>query len=153
MDNLETIIAQHPFLRELDPRHLPLLAEGATLVRFAPGELIAREGEEAEKFYLIRKGKVALEALIPAQGQVGFQTIGGEDALGWSWLFPPYRWHFSARAIEETETVAWDTAQLRAKAEANPQFGYEIACRMTKVLLQRLQATHTQLLDFYGPPG
>jgi len=151
MDSIQNLIAQHPFLESLEPSHLPLLAAGATRIQFGPGQVIAREGEEAAHFYLILKGRIALEAYIPAQGQVEFQTIGGGDALGWSWLFPPFRWHFSARALEATDAVQMETARLRATAEANPQFGYEIARRMTGVLLQRLQATHTQLLDFYGP--
>lgn len=153
MDSLQSTLAQHPFLKDLNPQHLPLLAEGAALVRFAPGQVIAQEGQEAQHFYLILKGKIALETLAPGQEQVQVLTIGAGDALGWSWLFPPFQWHFSPRAVEETEAVQWDTAQLRAKAEAHPQFGYELARRMTGVLLQRLQATHTQLLDFYGPPG
>ncbi len=150
MDSLPTILAKHPFLHEFDPRHLPLLAEGASLVRFDPGQVISHEGQEAKDFYLILDGKIALEALIPSQGQVQFQTIGAGDALGWSWLFPPFQWHFSSRALEASQAVRWDTAELRAKAEAHPQFGYELARRMTSVLLQRLQATHAQLVDFYG---
>lgn len=153
MGTLETVIAGHAFLKGLDPRFLPLLVEGAALVRFPAGEKIAQEGEEAHRFYLLLSGKVALEALIPAQGQVGFQTLGAGEALGWSWLFPPFRWHFTARAIEDTEAVAWDTAQLRARSEANPQFGYELSRRMTSMLLDRLRATTTQLVDFYPPTG
>jgi CRP-like cAMP-binding protein len=151
MEDLQAIIAQHPFFRGLDPRHLPLLVEGARRVRFAPGHVIAREGEEAHEFFVVLRGKVELEAYIAPQGQVGFQTIGEGEALGWSWLFPPFQWHFSARAVEETEAVAWDTARLRAQADVNPHFGYELACRMTQVLHQRLHATHMHLIDYYNP--
>jgi CRP-like cAMP-binding protein len=153
MDSLEQVIARHPFFNGLDPAHLPLLAADAQRVRFAPGQVIVREGEEARQFCLVLKGRVSLEALIPARGQVGFQEVTGGEALGWSWLFPPYRSHFTACAVEETEAVAWDSAQLRARAEANPKLGYDLASRMTKVLLQRLQATHGQMLDFYGQTG
>lgn len=151
MQDLQAMIAQHPFFRGLKPEHLALLVEGARPVSFQPGETIAREGEEARQFYIVLRGKVELEAYIAPQGKVGFQTIGAGEALGWSWLFPPFQWHFSARANEATDTVAWDTATLRAKADANPDLGYDLACRMTQVLHQRLHATHTQLVDFYNP--
>jgi CRP-like cAMP-binding protein len=150
---MQELIARHPFLDGVDPQHLPLLAVGALPVCFVPGQIIAREGDEATHFYLILKGRIALEALIPAQGQVKFQTIGTGEALGWSWLFPPFRWHFSARALEEAEAVQLETARLRAAADANPKFGYELARRLTSVLLQRLQATNLQLRDFYGRPN
>jgi len=152
MQNLEAKIAAHPFCKDLDPKHLALLYEGVSQVEFAPGQIIAREGEEAGHFYFLLRGKVLIEAMIPAQGQVGVQTVQGGDVLGWSWLLPPFRWHFTARASEATEAFAWETAHLRAQAEKHPKFGYEMASRMTQVLLQRLHATHPRLVDFYPPP-
>lgn len=145
MPDLRETIAAHPFTKGLDPSLLPLLVEGAQFVRLPTGTLIGREGELATRFYLLRQGQVAIEAAVADEGAVKFQTIGGGDALGWSWLFPPYRWHFTSRALTDVEAVMWDTAELRHKAQANPLFGYEMAARMTRVLLQRLQATRRQL--------
>lgn len=150
MENLESIIIRHPFWSGLDSQHFPVLVKGASWVRFAPGELISREGEEADHFYLILRGEIALQTDIQGQGPVTIQTICAGDALGWSWLLPPFRWHFNARAAVESEAIAWNTQYLRAQAEENPSFGYDLASRMTKVLLARLHATHMQLVDFYG---
>jgi CRP-like cAMP-binding protein len=149
MENLLDLIKEHPFWKGLDARHFPLLAEGAAVVHFAPGEMIYKEGGQAERFYLVLRGKAALEAFIPGRAPVTIQTVGRGDALGWSWLFPPYRWYFSARAIEETEALAWETSQLRANADRDREFGYELMYRMAQVLLQRLHATRYQLLDLY----
>ena len=30
---------------------------------------------------------------------VKIDEVGPSDLLGWSWIFPPYVWHFDARAI------------------------------------------------------
>ena len=77
------------------------------------------------------------------------QTISAGEALGWSWLFPPYRWHFSARAVQLTELIAFVAQYLREQAKEDPVFGFELIKRVANVLLQRLQATRMKLLEFY----
>ncbi len=120
------------------------------LSSFAPGELIFREGDPANRFYLIHKGKVALESYVRERGTVLIQNIGSGDLLGWSWLFPPYYWHFDARAVEPVEAVFFYGTPLRDECEADHDFGYELLKRMTEVVIKRLQGTRRQLLDSYG---
>jgi CRP-like cAMP-binding protein len=94
------------------------------------------------------QGKVALEMpYVPGEGLITIQTLGAGEALGWSWLFPPYQWHFSARAVEPTEAVVFKADALRNKAKENPAFGYDLALRVGGIMLQRLQATRMRLLD------
>jgi CRP-like cAMP-binding protein len=121
-------------------------------VRFKAGEIIFREEEAADHFYLIREGKVALEASIPGRSPVLLQTVGENEVLGWSWLFPPYRWHFAARTAETTRALAFDGKCLRNKCDADHDLGYELMKRFASIMLQRLQATRLQLLDVYGEP-
>ena len=153
MEPLEASIVGHPFLKDFDPVLIQPMLVGAGEVEFPAGEVIAREGAVADRFFLILSGEVAIEATIPAEGQVPLQHLGAGDALGWSWLFPPYRWHFTARAVEPTRVIAWDTARLRVEADANPRFGYALTTRMTQVLLQRLSAARQQVVEFYGSQG
>ena len=101
---------------------------------------------------LIDKGAVTLESFVPGRGETTVQTIGAGDALGWSWLFPPYLWHFSARAVEPVELVAFGAQCLRQQAKEDPVFGFELVTRVANVLLQRLQSTRKKLLDFYIDP-
>lgn len=150
MQTLEPIIAEHPFFNDLDPKYLAVLTGCAKNMRFKAGEVIFREEEEADFFYLIRGGKVALEASIPGHGLVLIQTIGESEVLGWSWLFPPYRWHFAARTLEPTLALAFDGKCLRNKCDDDHDLGYELMQRFAGIMLQRLQATRLQLLDVYG---
>jgi CRP/FNR family cyclic AMP-dependent transcriptional regulator len=150
---LEQIIAEHPFWKGVNPHYFHRLNESASEMRFAVQQQIFQEGSDADQFYLIHAGRVALETFVPGTGVITIQTIGAGEALGWSWLFPPYRWHFSARSIDESDVVALDARALREKAEENHDFGYDIAMRIAQVMLQRLQATRMQLLDFYAPPA
>ena len=51
-------IAEHPFLHDMKPEHLAALAEFAMPTHFAAGELIFQQGDTANRFYLIRSGRV-----------------------------------------------------------------------------------------------
>jgi len=150
VQTLESILAEHPFFKGLEPRYMQLITGCASNVRFTSGEYIFREGERAEHFYIIREGKIALETHDAQRGRVIIETIEAGEVLGWSWLFPPYHWHFSARAVKETRAIALDGACLRAKGEAYHDLGYELAMRVARIIMERLQATRLQLLDVYN---
>ncbi len=149
-ETLERILTEHPFARDLDERYLKLLVGCAMNVRFEAGEFLFREGAEANHFYLIRQGVVAVEVYAGAAGQLNVTTIGQDEVLGWSWLFAPYRWKFDARAVEPTRAIALDGKCLRAKCEADHDLGYELLKRFAYMVEQRLDATRLQLLDVYG---
>lgn len=150
MENLETILSEHPFLQGLAPEHMHLIVGCASNVRFEAGHYLFREGDQADKFYFIRQGKVAVEIRAPGKGPLVIQTLGEGEVLGWSWLIPPYEWHFDARAVELTRAFALDGKCLRMKCEEDHHLGYELLKRFTDIIEQRLQATRLQLLDVYG---
>jgi CRP/FNR family transcriptional regulator, cyclic AMP receptor protein len=150
MQTLEAILTGHPFFEGLEPRFMQLVTGCASNVRYKSGEYIFREGEPAEHFYIIRHGKVALETQGAQRGRIVIETMEDNEVLGWSWLFPPYRWHFSARALQETRAIALDGACLRAKGEADHDLGYALAMRVARIMMERLQATRLQLLDVYN---
>jgi CRP-like cAMP-binding protein len=147
METLKGILAGHPFLSGLEDRHLDLLVGCASNVRFDAGQFILREGEEANQFYLIRHGKVALEVLAPGHGPIIILTLGESEVLGWSWLVPPYRWKFDARAVELTRAIVLDGKCLRTKSEEDHDLGYELLKRFAHIIEKRLAATILQLLS------
>ena len=148
-DTVRDIIVAHPFFKNLNPHYVHLLADCASFERFGPGQDIFREGQQADRFYIIHKGHIALETFVPRTGPTKVQTIDVGGALGWSWLYPPYQWQFSARAVEPVEAVAFDAASLREKAEENHDFGYDLLMRVGSVMLETLQGTRRKLVEFY----
>jgi CRP-like cAMP-binding protein len=150
METLGRILAEHPFFKGLEEPYLQLLVGCASNVRFNAGEVIFREGEEANRFYLIRQGKVAVETFAPGRGPIIIQTLGEGELVGWSWLIAPYRWRFDGRAVELTRAIALDGECLRGKCEEDHNLGYELMKRVAHVMEQRLEATRLQLLDVYG---
>ena len=127
-------VSAHPFLEGLRPEDLEKLSEFAMSVQFQPGEVVFRTGDPANRFYLIQSGRVALRS----NGSEDVQVIGPGDVLGWSWLFEPYQWHFDAVALEPTWAVFFYGTRLRSLCEADPDFGYELMKRTTRVVIQRL---------------
>ena len=147
---LEDLLAEVPLFAGLAQPAVELVAGCATNVRFAEGEQLFRRGDPADSFYVIRHGSIALETFVPARGAVMIETLEPGEVLGWSWLFPPYRWHLDARALTVVGALAFDGACLRAKCEAEPQLGYDLMSRFAQVLIERLQWTRLRLIDVYG---
>jgi len=150
MDNLERIIGELPFLKGLDQQYIQLITGCASNIKFEPNQYLIREGEEANHFYIIRQGKIAVEVFGAERGSLIIDTLQEGEVLGWSWLIPPYQWHFDARAVEMTRAIALDGKCLRNKCEQDHNLGYELLKRFAHVIEQRLQATRLQLLDLYG---
>jgi CRP/FNR family cyclic AMP-dependent transcriptional regulator len=151
--NLEPVLAAHPFFQGLKGEYVQFMVGCASNVSFDAGKDIYHEGEDASTFYIIRHGKIAVDCLVPGRGVVTIETLTEGDVLGWSWLFPPYRTHFNARALELTRAIALDGKCLRGKCDEDPAMGYEVMKRVAHIMMQRLQATRLQLLDVYGTPG
>jgi len=150
MRTLDALIVESPVFRGLDQEELELIAGCGQNVVFAAGERLFREGDQADTFFLVRHGLVALDQDVPNRADVTVETVGPGEIVGWSWLLEPYRWHFTGRAVELVRAVKFDGACLRKKCEEDPALGYDLLTRFAQVLVNRLQATRLQLMDVYG---
>ena len=146
MEGLERIVREHPFFTGLKTEFSEIISECAKNVRFEPGQHLFHEGETADKFYLLRSGRVALQINTPER-TVTVQTMGEDEIVGASWLVPPHRWGFDAKALELTRAIAMDAACLRGKCEGDHDLGYEMMKRFMPILIQRLHATRLRILD------
>ena len=150
---LDHVIRQHSMFADLSDEFCALMSGCAQNVRFDAGAYMVREGEPADRFYLIRHGRVALDVNMPGRGVVTFQTLGEGDVVGLSWLIPPYRWNYDAEVLELVRAIALDATCLRDKCEADHDFGYDMMKRFVPALVNRLNATRLQILDVYGTPA
>jgi CRP-like cAMP-binding protein len=150
MHGIETLLADVPVFSDLGARELETVAGCGRNVRFDAGQQLFREGDAADVFYVVRHGSVAVETFVPARGPMMIETIEAGEVIGWSWLFPPYRWHFDARALTQVRATSFDGACLRGKCDSDPALGYTLMSRFAQVLIERLQWTRLRLLDLYG---
>lgn len=153
MTSVQTLIAilsRYPFAEELQPHHLEKLCRMAHDVPFAKNEIIFREGDECNVFYLLTSGKVVLE--MPIQGcALAIETLGPGDELGWSSMLMRDRRHFQARAVEPVHTLAFDGTTLNQACKEDPEFGHALLYRLLGVVARRLQATRMRLVEMCAP--
>lgn len=144
---LAATIAAHRFTAGMKPEHLKKLVASAMFKEFEPDNIVFREGDPANRFYLICEGKVALESKGDGESAPLVQLVGEDEVLGWSWLFPPHYWHFTARAAEPTKAIFFYGTRLREHCEEDPTLGYELMKRMAAVVIKRLQIARVQLIQ------
>ena len=148
--DLEQSIRVHPFSQGMSDEHIKILTGCAKNIRFKQGAFLYKEGENADTFYWIRAGKVAMELHAPPKGTIQIDSRKAGDALGWSWIVEPYRWFCDARAVEEVRALAFNGVCLRGKWDQDPRLAYEMYRRFVPLIHRSLQVTQLQLLDVYG---
>lgn len=145
MESTYEVLATAPFFAGLTDWQIEWLSRCAHRTMFHPGIRIFREGDPADRFWLLIKGRVDLDTCLPGRGDVVVATLGPGAVLGWSWLFPPYRWHFGAVAVEMTHALELDGPAVRELCQRDPVLGYEVTRRLMRIVVDRLQATRSRL--------
>jgi CRP/FNR family cyclic AMP-dependent transcriptional regulator len=153
MQSLGQLLTEHPFFASLDDDTVSRLESCSRNVHYRAGDYLFRAGEAADTFFVIRRGRVALDVYAPGQGVVVLDTVEEGDVVGWSWLVPPYQWFFDARAVHEVSAISVDATCLRAKCDEDLALGYALMQRVAQVMYQRLQDARVRLLDLYGAKG
>lgn len=151
-----TTLAAHEFCRGMSSPQLAKLATAARHVEYPQGHRFFEEGQTADGFWLIQAGQVALDLHVPGRGVAIIETFGRGTVLGWSWLFPPYRWRFGAVAMQPMRGILFDGKLVRTFCVADPELGFDLTRRFTAVVLNRLQSTRLRLIDVYAnydPPA
>jgi CRP/FNR family transcriptional regulator, cyclic AMP receptor protein len=151
--SIRELLGEHRFFTGLHEADLDLIAGCGRNVHYRPGDVLFEEGQRADTFWVIRRGRLAIETHAPERTAIILSTLADGDIAGWSWLFPPYRWVFDGRAVTELTAVALDGACLRGKCETDTDLGYRLMQRFARLAGESLQATRVQLLDLYRLPS
>jgi CRP-like cAMP-binding protein len=138
-------------LDALSDEHRGRLMALAREVEFPAGRRIVEEQGKADRFWIVRDGDIALELRVPGRPAAAIETLGQGSLLGWSWLFPPRRWHMSAKALTDVRAFEFDAAAVRRLCQEDPEFGYVFVLACAEVVGHRLEDARTRLLDLYGP--
>lgn len=150
MKEIKDILKEQPFFSELKESEIDLIAGCGKIVHFQPNQMIAREGDDSNEFFLIRKGKVGIEINHPSQGPMVIQTVTPGQISGFSWIFPPYKYWFDMESKEHTSAIAFDGKCIRGKLDNDTDLGYRLMKLFAKVMTERLKNTRLQLLDVYA---
>ena len=145
-----SVLAAQPFLRGMPPAQLRALAGLCEHVTVAAGQRLFDEGSRADRFWIIDAGQVTLDASVPGRGRLKIETLGRSDVVGLSWMQPPHQWRFGAVATQPTQAFAFDASAVRKACDTDPVLGYELSQRFSAVVVRRLQATRTRLLEAWA---
>lgn len=140
-------VATHPFVSSLHADDVEWLQRHAVAEEYPTGSVIFRAGDPADAFYLVRTGLVALRLGEDRPPGRVVQTVGEGSAVGWSWLFAPYEWQFTAEASTPVRLLRFPAEELRNAFVDTPSFGYRLVARLAETMAQRLQYARRQLLD------
>jgi CRP/FNR family transcriptional regulator, cyclic AMP receptor protein len=153
MSTTVEMLAEQPLLSGLSDHQLNLLAPLTGRSMFHAGNRIFRQGTPAEQFWLITEGRVYLDSEVPGYDNFVLETLRPPTVLGWSWLFPPYRWHFGAVAVSTAQALTFNGPQVRALCQRDPGLGYELTTRFLQVMGARLQSARRRLEDCQRAAG
>ena len=150
MHTMDELLASHPFFADLGPEASELMAGCAVNLHLHPGDYLFRQGDAADRFFVVRHGRVALELSAVGVPGLVLDTVDDGGVVGWSWLVAPHRWFTDARATTETSVISLDGLCLRQKCDEDPALGYAVFQRVAAVMYQRLRSARVRLLDLYG---
>jgi len=153
MTSKDDYLSAHEFFAGLNQDFIDTLSEFATERHVSAGEALFQQGKPADKFYMLRNGRVSVQVPALVGPPLELQVLGEDQILGWSWLIPPYRWNFQARAVEDTDLIEFDGSAILARCEKDPKFGYELFKRFTGLMSARLEAARQKMMDQWNPPG
>ena len=145
-------LSAHEFFSEFSDDVLKFLCECSSTSEIKKGEILFRQGENADKFYVIRNGRISIEMPAIMGPTLQIQVLDKDQVLGWSWLISPYKWNFQTRAEENSELLQFDGA-LMARCEQDPKFGYELLKKFAGLMSVRLNAARQKMMDEWNPAG
>jgi CRP-like cAMP-binding protein len=152
-DELVSYLRLHTIFSDLEPEHIEVLARHCEEKEFSAGHLLFRQGESAEHFYILREGSIKVEVPAISGPALVVQTLGEGDVLGWSWLIPPYRWTFEAKAVKDSKVLMFDGKFLLQHCESDADFGYALMKRFAGLMSERLHAARLKMMDSWAPAG
>ena len=146
-------LSAHEFFSEFSDDSLKFLCECSSTREIKKGQILFLQGEHADKFYVVRSGRISIQMPAIMGPTLEIQTVDEDQVLGWSWLISPYRWNFQTKAEEDSELLQFDGTAILARCEQEPKFGYELLKKFAGLMSVRLNAARLKMMDEWNPVG
>ena len=146
-------LSAHEFFSEFSDDVLKFLCECSSTREIKKGQILFRQGEHADKFYVVRNGLISIQMPAIMGPTLEIQTLGKDQVLGWSWLISPYQWNYQTKAEEDSELLQFDGAAILARCEQEPKFGYELLKKFAALMSDGLNAARQKMMEEWNPAG
>lgn len=114
------------------------LAQIVDLLKFDQDEVIFKQNQPAERFYMMRMGKVLLEQRISEQVTACVGSIKPGFSFGWSAMIDDSCYTVDAVCSEPSEAFSFKREKIRKLFEQDPEMGYRFYQRLLVIIKKRL---------------
>lgn len=152
-NSIQQVLSDAPVFSGLSDEFIQRLAGHASERDVENGELLFRSGEPARNFFMLIDGEVSIEIPAVTGPTLQVQRLRPIRVLGWSWLLPPFKWSFNARAETDSKVLEFDGEAVLKDCESDPAFGYEVIKRFSALMAERLDAAHKKMMEQWSPAG
>jgi CRP-like cAMP-binding protein len=146
-------LSEHEFFSEFSADLLEFLCECSSSHEIKKGQLLFRQGEDTDKFYVVRTGLISLQMPAIMGPTLEIQTLDENQVLGWSWLISPYKWNFQSKAEEDSKLLQFDGAIILARCEQDPKFGYDLLKKFAALMSVGLNAARQKMMEEWNQAG
>lgn len=142
-----------PWFKELEKKHLEIIASICTLRHVRADEVLFHEGDKEDNLYIVINGRIALDIFVPHRGKIRIYTVEPPDLFGWSSVTPVVHQRTAgATAVIDGLVACIDSEKLRQICEEDHDLGYLVMRRLANIVASRLLVTRLQLLDMFAHP-
>ena len=146
-------LSTHEFFSGFSDDVLKFLCGCSSTFAIKKGQILFRQGENADKFYIVRSGRISIQMPAIMGPSLEIQTLGENQVLGWSWLISPYKWNFQAMPEADSELLMFDGIAILARCDQEPKFGYELLKKFAALMSKRLDVARQKMMDEWNPAG
>ena len=118
---------------EMLDRLLPI----TELQHLEEGAVVFRQGNRADRLYMLKKGKVLLEQQISALMTVSISSIKPGFAFGWSAMLDQEYYTTDATCVEPCQIFSFREEKLKALCNQDHHMGYILSQRLLRVIKKR----------------
>ena len=151
--DINQVLSDAPLFRGMRGEYVERLAAHASKRNIEDGTCLFRSGDPAKHFYLLVEGNISIEIPAVSGPTLQVQRLTPLRVLGWSWLLPPFKWSFNARAEVDSVVLEFDGESILSECESDPAFGFEVIKRFSGLMAERLDAAHRKMMEQWSPAG
>ncbi len=134
------------FFRQLESGILEKLAPLCQVTIFSEKTILFKQGQKAEYFYALLKGKVLLEIELSQDISVSLDAAEAGEVFGWPALFEDGRYTSDAVCTEPCEVIQFPKERLLEQMQRDPELGFQIAKGAMALLKEKLEKRTEQFI-------
>ncbi len=142
-EHLSDYLRRSYLFRDLTGAQLEKVVAGVRTESLPDGRWLYRQGDPAERFFIVREGKIALFRQSPEGRECIIAILGIDEVFGEELVFLPAAEHdLNARAVGSATLLSIDRRLVRSYLESSPALGRRLMAtlyRRQQMLLDHIE--------------